>query len=115
MAMLALIFFPLLAFAAPNYIAERDPLHPPAGKQYRMWLLTPGRACDAWRSVKPVLPKEAMLLSESKRDQTGKQPGCKFLWVITPAAAPGDMKFELESFTGRKEAFESPVPAAASK
>ncbi len=54
------------------------------------------------------MPKEDMLISESKRDETGKGAGCKFLWVITPATSPGNLKFELESFSGGNEFFEVP-------
>jgi len=118
--MLALLFAivaPALIWAVPNYIAERDPPRPEAQKQYRMWLRTPNRACTTWRKVRAILPKEDMVISESKRDETGKGAGCKFLWVITPATSPGDLKFELESFSGSKEYFEvpssgSPAPSA---
>lgn len=97
------------AFAATqNYIAERDPPAPEAGKQYRLWLRTPGRACNTWRKVSPQIPKEDFLLSEAKRDETGKEPGCKFTFVIKPATPPGAMKFELEGATGPKEFFEVP-------
>jgi hypothetical protein len=98
-------------YPAPNYTAERDPARPVPGKQYRLWLRTPGVACADWRKVKVVLPKEDHLLSESKRDETGKASGCKFLWVISPSAPPGAMKFELDKLTGRKEWFEVPAPS----
>ncbi len=98
-----------MTWATPNYVAERDPPRPEAGKQYRMWLRTPDRSCATWRKVTAVVPKEDMVISESKRDETGKASGCKFLWVITPAAAPGDLKFELEGLAGSKENFEVPV------
>jgi hypothetical protein len=107
-----LLFAPALAAGPQNYTAERDPPRPEPGKQYRQWLRTPGLACNAWRKVKVVLPKEDLLLSESKRDETGKDPGCKFLWVISSKAVPGDMKFELDRLTGRKEWFEVPAPLA---
>lgn len=99
--------------SAQNYIAERDPPAPEVGKHYRLWLRTPGRACNAWRKVSAVIPKEDMLLSEGKRDETGKSPGCKFTFVIKPASPPGDMKFELEPAVGPKEFFE--VPAGGRK
>lgn len=87
--------------------------------QYRLWLRTPGRSCASWRKAKALVPKEDMVISESKRDESGKNPGCKFLWVITPSAAPGDLKFELEGITGGKENFEVPggggAPAEAQK
>lgn len=108
-------FLPALAFAVPNFEATRDPLRPEAGKQYRVWLKTPGRGCDTWRKVKLLLPKEDMQLSESKRDEAGKESGCKFLWVANSAKAPGDMKFELESSTGHKQRFESPVAPQEAK
>jgi hypothetical protein len=94
--------------AAPNYIAERDPPRPEAQKQYRLWLRTPGRPCNTWRKITPIIPREDMLLSDSKRDETGKEPGCKFTFVIKPATEPGDMKFEMEGATGPKEFFEVP-------
>ena len=102
-----------MAFAAPNYIAERDPALPEPGKQYRLWLRTPGKACSQWRKVKPVVPKEDMLLSEGKRDETGKEPGCKFTFVLQPATPPGAMKFELEPSVGAREYFEVPAGSAA--
>lgn len=101
-------FFATVALTAPNYIAERDPPQPEPLKQYRLWLTTPGRTCNTWRKITPVIPKEDMLLSESKRDLTGKEPACKFTFVIKPATPPGDMKFEMEGATGPKEFFEVP-------
>jgi hypothetical protein len=98
-----------MTWAAPNYVAERDPVSPEAGKQYRLWIRTPARACATWRKVKPILPNEDMVITESKRDETGKAAGCKFLWVINSPAAPGDLKFELEGITGAKENFEVPM------
>lgn len=118
LALLLATFSSALVWAVPNYTAERDPPRPEPSKQYRMWLRTPDRSCASWRKVTAVLPKEDMLVSESKRDETGKNPGCKFLWVITPASAPGDLKFELEGLTGSKESFEVPMagsPASSGK
>lgn len=119
----ASVFLACAAAAAPNYvapagarnyIAERDPALPEPGKQYRLWLRTPGKTCSQWRKVKPLVPKEDMLLSEGKRDETGKEPGCKFTFVIQPATPPGAMKFELEPSVGAKEHFEVPAGTYAS-
>ncbi len=99
--------------AAPNYIAERNPVNPGAGEQYRLFLRTPGRPCGTWRKVSPLLPKEDMLLSESKRNLSGKDDGCKFVFVVRSASAPGNMQFELQGPAGYKEFFE--VPVAGSK
>jgi|GEM_PF-4123725 len=118
LALLLATLVPSLTWAAPNYTAERDPARPEAGKQYRLWLRTPGRTCDTWRKVKALVPKEDMVVSESKRDESGKSSGCRFLWVISPSTAPGDLKFELEGITGAKENFEVPgggAPAAETK
>jgi len=115
--MLSLLFFialgPKALWAAPNYLAERDPPRPEAKKQYRLWLRTPDRACNTWRKVSALIPREDLLLSETRRDETGKTPGCKFLWVITPAAVPGDMKFTLQGMLGPTEMFEVPGASAA--
>lgn len=109
--MLFTLLFPLTIFALQDYLAERDPPAPEAKKQYRLFLRTPARDCAGWRKVSPVLDKRDMVISESKRDEGGKTPGCRFLWVIHPEEAPGATRFEMETMTGGRESFELPSPA----
>jgi hypothetical protein len=102
------ILFSTAAFA--SYEADRDPPVPEAKKQYRLTLRTPGQKCSDWRKVTPDLPKDDMLVSSSKRDDGDK--GCRFLWIVNPAAPPGPVKFELEPFgTKPKETYELAAPA----